>query len=54
MSRGQMVQVGKNESDDICFWNESQGTWDIVLLLLFQWENKNIDLITTGYLMFGI
>ena len=50
--------MGQSESDDI-FVSELQAkelmiTWSSVLLYLFQWENKNVALITMGSLSFGI
>ena len=50
--------VGQSESDDI-FVSELKAkelmiTASSVLLSLFQWENKNVDLITMGSLSFGI
>ena len=51
-------RVEQSESDDI-FVSELKAkeliiTGSSVLLSLFQWENKNVDLITTGSLSFGI
>ena len=50
--------VGRNESDDIFASelkaNERTTTWLSVLLFLFQWENKHVDLITMGFLIFSI
>ena len=48
----------QSELDDI-FVSELKAkelmiTGSSVLLSLFQWENKNVDLITMGYLSFGI
>ena len=35
-----------------CFWIESQWTYDnMTISFLFQWENKNADLITIGFLI---
>ena len=53
-----MSMVGQSESDDI-FVSELKAkdimiTGSSVLLSLFQWENKNVDLITMGSLSFGI
>ena len=53
-----MSMVGQSESDDI-FVSELKAkelmiTGSSVLLFLFQWENKNVDLITMGSLRFGI
>ena len=53
-----MSMVGQSESDDI-FASELKAkeltiTGSSVLLLLFQCENKNVDLITMGSLIFGI
>ena len=53
-----MSMVGQSESDDI-FVSELKAkkltiTWSSVLLFLFQWENKHVDLITMGFLIFGI
>ena len=50
--------VGQSESDDI-FVSELKAkeliiTGSSVLLSLFQWENKNVDLITNSSLIFGI
>ena len=50
--------MGQSESDDT-FVSELKAkelmvTRSSVLLLLFQWENKNVDLITRGSLIFGI
>ena len=51
--------VGQSESDDI-FVSELKAkdqeliiTGSSVLLSLFQWENKNVDLITMSSLIFG-
>ena len=48
----------QSETDDI-FVSELKSkelmiTGSSVLLSLFQWENKNVDLITMGSLRFGI
>ena len=53
-----MSKVGQSESDDI-FVSELKAkklmmTGSSVLLSLFHWENKNVDLITMGYLIFGL
>ena len=53
-----MSMVGQSESDDI-FVSELKAkelmiTGASVLLSLFQWENKNVDLITMGFLILGI
>ena len=53
-----MSMVGQSESDDI-FVSELKAkeliiTGSSVLLSLFQWENKNVDLITMSSLLFGI
>ena len=53
-----MSMVGQSESDDI-FVSELKAkeltiTGSSVLLFLFQCENKNVDLITMGSLIFGI
>ena len=53
-----MSMVGQSESDDT-FVSELKAkeliiTGSSVLLSLFQWENKNVDLITMGSLSFGI
>ena len=53
-----MSMVGQSESDDI-FVSEVKAkeltiTGSSVLLFLFQLENKNVDLITMGSLIFGI
>ena len=53
-----MSMVGQSESDDI-FVSELKAkeltmTGSSVLLFLFQWENKHVDLITMGFLIFGI
>ena len=50
--------MGQSESDDI-FVSELKAkeltiTGSSVLLFLFQWENKHVDLITMGFLIFGI
>ena len=50
--------VRQNESDDT-FVSELKAkeltiTGSSVLLFLFQWENKHVDLITMGFLIFGI
>ena len=50
--------VGQSESNDT-FVSELKAkelmvTRSSVLLLLFQWENKNVDLITMGSLIFSI
>ena len=50
--------MGQSESDDI-FVSELKAkelmiTGSSVLLSLFPWENKNVDLITMGSLSFGI
>ena len=55
---GKMSMKGQSESDDIFVSelkaNEVTVTGSSVLLFLFQWENKNADLITMGSLIFGI
>ena len=53
-----MSMVGQSESDDI-FVSELKAnslmvTGSPILLSLFQWENKNVDLITLGLLIFSI
>ena len=53
-----MSMVGQSESDDI-FVSELKAkelmiTGSSVLPSLFQWENKNVDLVTMGSLSFGI
>ena len=53
-----MSMVGRSESDDI-FVSELKAkeltmTGSSVLLFLFQWENKHVDLITMGFLILGI
>ena len=53
-----MSMVGQSESDDI-FVSELKAkeltiTGLSVLLFLFQWENRNVDLITMGSLIFSI
>ena len=53
-----MSMVGQSESDGI-FLSELKAkeliiTGPSVLLSLFQWENKNVDLTTMGSLIFGI
>ena len=53
-----MSMVGQSESDGI-FVSELKAkeltmTGSSVLLFLFQWENKHVDLITMGFLIFGI
>ena len=53
-----MSMVEQSESDDI-FVSELKAkelkmTGSSVLLFLFQWENRHIDLITMGFLIFGI
>ena len=53
-----MSMVRQNESDDI-FVSELKAkelimTGSSVLLFLFRWENKHVDLITMGFLIFGI
>ena len=55
---GKISMVGQSDSDDI-FVSELKAkeltiTWLSVLLFLFQWENKHVDLITMGFLIFGI
>ena len=55
---GKMSMVGQSESDDI-FISELKAnsltvTGSPVLLSLFQCENKNVDLITLGLLIFSI
>ena len=50
--------VGQSESDDV-FISELKAkeftiTGSSVLLFLFQWENKRVDLITMGFLIFRI
>ena len=50
-----MSMVGQSESDDI-FVSELKAkelTITVVLLSLFQLENKNVDLITIGSLIFA-
>ena len=53
-----MSMVGQSESVDIFVSelkaNELTMTGLSVLLFLFQWENKHVDLITMGFLIFGI
>ena len=53
-----MSLVGQSESDGIFVSelkaNELTITWSSVLLFLFQLENKHVDLITMGFLIFGI
>ena len=52
--------MGQSESDDIDIFvselkaKELTMTGSSVLLFLFQWENKHVDLITMGFLIFGI
>ena len=50
--------VGQNEPDDILVSElkakEITITGSSVLLFLFQWENKNVDLITMGSLSFDM
>ena len=53
-----MSMMGQSESDDI-FVSELKAkelmmTGSSVLLSLFQWENKNVNIITMGSLSFGI
>ena len=53
-----MSIVGQSESDHI-FASELKAkeltmTGSLVLLFIFQWENKHVDLITMGFLIFGI
>ena len=53
-----MSMVGQSASDDT-FVSELKAkelmiTGSSVLISLFQWENKNVDLITMGSLSFGI
>ena len=53
-----MSMVGQSESDDI-FVSELKAkeltiTESSVILFLFQWENKNVYLITIGSLIFGM
>ena len=53
-----MSMVGHSESDDI-FVSELKAkeftiTGSSVLLFQFQWENKNVDLTTMGFLIFRI
>ena len=49
---GKMSMVRQSESDDIIVSElkakELMITGSSVLLSLFQWENKNVDLITMG------
>ena len=56
---GKMSMVGQSESNDI-FVSELKAkdqeliiTGSSVLLSLFKWENKNVDLITMSSLIFG-
>ena len=53
-----MSMVGQSESDDI-FVSEVKAkelmiTGSSMLLFLFQWKNKNVDLFTMGSLIFGL
>ena len=53
-----MSMVGQSGSDDT-FVSELKAkelmiTGSSVLISLFQWENKNVDLITMGSISFGI
>ena len=47
--------MGQSESDDIFVSGEKTNklmiTGSSILLFLFQWENKNVDLFTMGYLI---
>ena len=50
--------MGQSESDDI-FVSEVKAkelmiTGSVMLLFLFQWKNKNVNLFTMGSLIFGI
>ena len=47
-----MSIMGQSESDDI--FVSDMVTGSSVLLSLFQWENKNVDLIILGLLIFSI
>ena len=53
-----MSMVRQSESDDIFVFELKAKdliiTGSSVLLSLFQWENKNVDLITMSSLRFGI
>ena len=54
-----MSMVGQSESDDIFVSElmkakELTVTGSSVLFFLFQWENKHVDLITMGFLIFSI
>ena len=53
-----MSMVGQSESNDIFVSGvkvkELMITGSSILLFLFQWENKNVDLFTMGSLIFGI
>ena len=55
---GKMSMVGQSELDDIFVsgvkTKELMITELSVLLFLFQWKNKNVDLATVGSLIFGI
>ena len=53
-----MSMVGQSESDDIFVSvvkaKELMTTGSSMLLFLFQWKNKNVDLFTMGSFIFGI
>ena len=53
-----MSMVGQSESDDVFVSavkaKELMITGLTILLFLFQWKNKNMDLFTLGSLTFGI
>ena len=55
---GRMSMVGQSDPDDI-FAPEVKAkelmiTGSSMLLLIFQWKNKNVDFFTMGSLIFGI
>ena len=53
-----MSMVGQSESDDDFVSGmkakELMATGSSIMLFLFQWKNKNVDLFTIGSLIFGI
>ena len=54
---GKVSMVGQSESDDIFVAElkvKELKMTGFFLLLLFQWQNKSVDLITMGSLIFGI
>ena len=52
-----MSMVGQSESDDVFVSGVNARelmTGSSILLFLFQWKNKNVDLFIIGSLIFGI